>query len=106
VEGGQTARGRQRAHNSAHAVHSLAHSVVECRGKQLISDVLGFALLLTAIVLVFRGQIVNWYSAHVGELSEKQTAWFTVMTDATLGVLDSISSIGAGALAIATSPMA
>jgi uncharacterized protein len=67
-------------------------------GKQLISDVLGLALLLTAIVLVFREQIVDWYSRHIGELRERQTAWLTVVTGATLGVLVSISSVGAGAL--------
>lgn len=67
-------------------------------GRQLVSDVLGFALLLTAIVLVFRRQIIEWYGARVGELSERQTAWLTVMTGATLGVLVSISSVGAGAL--------
>jgi uncharacterized protein len=67
--------------------------------KQLISDVLGFALLLTAIVLVFPRQIVEWYGARIGELSKRQTAWLTVITGATLGALVSISSVGAGALA-------
>jgi uncharacterized protein len=67
-------------------------------GQHLISGVLGFALLLTAIVLVFRKQIVSWYSARIGELSERQTAWLTVMTGTTLGVLVSISSVGTGAL--------
>jgi uncharacterized protein len=66
--------------------------------KQFIGDVLGFALLLTAIVLVFPRQIVEWYGARIGELSKRQTAWLTVITGATLGVLVSISSVGAGAL--------
>lgn len=67
-------------------------------GEHLISDVLGFALLVTAIVLVFRNEIVDWYGKHIGELSERRTTCLTVAMGAILGVVVSISSVGAGAL--------
>ena len=44
-------------------------------GEHLISTVLGFALLLTATVLIFRNRVVDWYSARIGELSDTRTAW-------------------------------
>jgi uncharacterized membrane protein YfcA len=69
-------------------------------GEQLISTTLGSALLLTAIVLVFRSQVVGWYGRHVGELSPARTTWLTVAAGASLGVLVSISSVGAGALGV------
>jgi uncharacterized protein len=69
-------------------------------GDRLISSVLGCALLLTAVVLVFRNQVVGWYGSHIGELSKRRTALLTVASGASLGVLVSISSVGAGALGV------
>jgi len=64
----------------------------------LILVVLGCALFATAGVLIFRKWIVNLYAAHVGELDDRRTAILTISTGAVLGVLVSISSVGAGAL--------
>jgi uncharacterized protein len=71
-------------------------------GEHFISNVLGFALLLTAVILIFRDQVVNWYSTRIGELNNNRTAWLTVLTGASLGVLVSICSVGAGALGATT----
>ena len=75
-------------------------SLTEAGGARLVSTVLGSALLLTAIVLVFRSQVEDWYRRHIGELSERRTRWLTVLAGASLGVLVSISSVGAGALGV------
>ena len=75
-------------------------SLTEAGGARLVSTVLGSALLLTAIVLVFRSQVEDWYRRHIGELSERRTSWLTVLAGASLGVLVSISSVGAGALGV------
>ena len=64
----------------------------------LITWALGGALLVTGIALIFRKRILAAYSARVGRLSPRRTALLTVATGAVLGVLVSISSVGAGAL--------
>ncbi|MBS0533968.1 MAG: sulfite exporter TauE/SafE family protein [Proteobacteria bacterium] len=66
----------------------------------LITLVLGFALFVTASVLVLGQPIVEWYRAHVATLSERRTALATVAVGAVLGVLVSISSVGAGAIGV------
>jgi uncharacterized membrane protein YfcA len=66
----------------------------------LITKVLGAALLCTALALVFRKKLLAGYARRVGVLSESQTVFFTVATGVTLGVLVTISSVGAGALGV------
>ena len=66
----------------------------------LITLVLSLALFLTAFVLVFGGPLVAIYRARVSELDPKRTAVLTVLVGALLGVLVSISSVGAGAIGV------
>lgn len=64
----------------------------------LITTVLSLALFATALVLTFRRPILRLYMATVGELDARRAARMTVATGAVLGMLVSISSVGAGAL--------
>ena len=48
--------------------------------------------------MIFRKQILSLYAAHVGELTPRRTTLLTVLVGAVLGLLVSISSVGAGAL--------
>ena len=66
----------------------------------LITLVLGLALFATALALIFRTRLVKLYARRVGELDPRRTAMLTVATGAVLGVLVSISSVGAGALGV------
>ena len=66
----------------------------------LITRVLGVALLATALALIFRKKLLAGYSARVGVLTQGQTAFFTTLTGIVLGVLVTISSVGAGALGV------
>lgn len=67
----------------------------------LIKFALGIALLLTAVALIFRSRIQAYARAHAGEApNPARTARLTVLTGAVLGVLVSISSVGAGALGV------
>jgi uncharacterized membrane protein YfcA len=66
----------------------------------IVTRVLGVALLFTAAALVFRRRLLATYTRRVGVLSARQTFWYTVATGAALGVLVSISSVGAGALGV------
>lgn len=68
--------------------------------RGLITLVLSGALLVTAFVLVFGASIVQLYRARVRELDARRTAFTTVLVGALLGVLVSISSVGAGAIGV------
>lgn len=66
----------------------------------LITTVLGVALFLTAAALIFNKKILAVYAAHIGEVSARRTTIVTVAVGAVLGVLVSVSSVGAGALGV------
>ena len=68
--------------------------------SKIISLLLGIALILTAVSLILRARIIEFAAKYIGELSPRRTAILTVATGAVLGVLVSISSVGAGALGI------
>jgi uncharacterized membrane protein YfcA len=66
----------------------------------LISHVLGYALLLTALSLVFRRYILGLAHALSFYRRPRMEAAATVLLGALLGVLVSISSVGAGAIGV------
>jgi uncharacterized membrane protein YfcA len=68
--------------------------------EQVITSLLGFALLGTSLTLMFRARFVAWYARRMGELSPRSTVILTILTGAVLGVLVSITSVGAGALGV------
>ncbi len=68
--------------------------------RSRINMVLCFALLLTAISLIFRKALMERYRNRLNGVDERTTAIATVVTGAVLGVLVSISSVGAGAVGV------
>ncbi len=68
--------------------------------SSLITLVLSAALFITALVLVFGEKIIAAYRARVSEVEPARTARLTVLVGAALGVLVSISSVGAGAIGV------
>jgi uncharacterized membrane protein YfcA len=87
----------------ATALTILALSFVNLNGalaRDLIAGLLTIALFFTALTLVFRDRIVGRYAPRIGRLSERQVAGLTVVVGALLGVLVSISSVGAGAIGV------
>jgi hypothetical protein len=66
----------------------------------LVTKILGVALIATAAALLFRKRLLATYSQRVGVLTEDQTRSYTIATGVILGVLVSISSVGAGALGV------
>ena len=66
--------------------------------SHVVSEVLGVALLATAGALFFRGHILAFFKNRT--LSPRRTVVFTVGLGAALGVLVTISSVGAGALGL------
>jgi uncharacterized protein len=68
--------------------------------RSLINLVLCGALFLAALSLVFRKAIMNRYRQRFDSLSTANTSLITVLVGALLGVLVSISSVGAGAVGV------
>jgi len=68
--------------------------------RNLITSFLTVALLLTAATLIFRERIVSRYAMRLGALPPKQVALLTVIVGGILGVLVSITSVGAGAIGV------
>lgn len=68
--------------------------------EHVITFVLGLALLATSLTLTFRARFVAWYARQVGELPLRKTVILTIVTGALLGVLVSVTSVGAGALGV------
>jgi uncharacterized protein len=68
--------------------------------RNLVNLVLCFALMLTAISLIFRKSLMERYRRRLERVGERATAVATVVTGIVLGVLVSISSVGAGAVGV------
>jgi len=69
---------------------------------QVISNGLGFALLLTAVAILFGRKLREYAAKHDDSpLRQRYLGRITVAIGAILGILVSISSVGAGALGVA-----
>jgi uncharacterized membrane protein YfcA len=68
--------------------------------RNLVNLVLCFALFLTAASLIFRKAIMERYRGRLLDLDPRTTSRATVLVGAALGVLVSISSVGAGAVGV------
>jgi uncharacterized protein len=66
--------------------------------QAVMNAVLSSALFATAIVLIFRKKILALCTGSIGDWNPRRTAHLTVLAGAVLGLLVTISSVGAGAL--------
>jgi len=71
--------------------HSASH---------IISDVLGVALLITAATMLARPKLMAYARAHVRPISPLSRLLLTVITGGVVGVIVTLSSVGAGALGV------
>ena len=65
-----------------------------------ITFALGIALLLTSICILFRSYILDAVARRIGDLPDRRANRLTIASGVVLGVLVSISSVGAGALGV------
>jgi uncharacterized membrane protein YfcA len=78
--------------------------ILSQHGKQgagangLITITLGWALIVSAIAVLFRKAIVKFFATRTTTLEPGQTMGLTILLGAVLGVLVSLTSVGAGAL--------
>jgi uncharacterized membrane protein YfcA len=74
-------------------------NLVTPEAGKAISLVLGIALLLTAVSLIFRNRLIA-LAGHRMAAPERRTAVLTVVTGVVLGGVVTISSVGAGAVGV------
>jgi hypothetical protein len=67
---------------------------------KVISSILGTMLLITALALVFRKPFLALIGRRLDNIPPHRTATFTIATGAALGLLVTISSVGAGAMGV------
>jgi uncharacterized protein len=68
--------------------------------QHFFSVALGAALIVTALAVILRPRITAWFAKGVGEPRPTTAAILTVVTGAFLGVMVSLTSVGAGALGV------
>jgi uncharacterized membrane protein YfcA len=73
--------------------------------KKVLTSSLGFMLMLTAASLIFRSRLQKLHDAsplqsHLRSLIDNHTLGFTLFMGAALGVLVTLSSVGAGAFGV------
>ena len=64
----------------------------------VLNLLLGLTLLVTSFAVFFRVAIVRWTGEHLERMDDRRVTRWTVVLGAALGVLVSITSVGAGAL--------
>ncbi len=78
---------------------ALSHFGVDSKGASVtITTTLGFALIVTAVTLVFRRRFIALAGFVLDKRTDREIAALTVALGVVLGVLVSISSVGAGAI--------
>jgi uncharacterized membrane protein YfcA len=77
---------------------SQQHSKHAASADSLVTTALGAALIVTAIAVLFRKTIVAFVLARTGEMTPRYEIGLTILLGAVLGVLVSLTSVGAGAL--------
>jgi uncharacterized protein len=75
-------------------------AVTGATSARVISTVLGVMLLLTAVSLIFRVRFLHLIGPVLDRISPAQATQLTVLTGVVLGVLVTLSSVGAGALGV------
>jgi uncharacterized protein len=66
----------------------------------IITFMLGLALLATAVALLFRERLISHAGRGLERSTGRRTASLTILTGAALGILVSLTSVGAGALGV------
>jgi hypothetical protein len=66
--------------------------------NSLITTSLGWALIVTAIAVLFRKAIVAFFQKRTQEIAPGRAAGLTILLGVVLGVLVALTSVGAGAL--------
>lgn len=68
--------------------------------SQFISFLLGILVIVTAVALLFRGKLLAFSASHAAGVASRRATQLTVVAGIVLGVLVTLTSVGAGALGV------
>lgn len=68
--------------------------------SQVVTPVLAVAILLAALLVLFQKHVLHWAGSYGASIGPRHLTALTVIAGATLGVLVTLSSVGAGALGV------
>jgi uncharacterized membrane protein YfcA len=72
--------------------------MTSAKSPLFLNLLLGGALLLTSIAVFFRPWILSWAGHHIDAMADRQAKHWTILIGVALGILVSVTSVGAGAL--------
>ncbi len=72
----------------------------DATASSVITNILGCALMLTALVLLYRSKILAYCKRCLPAVSGRKIRNLTILTGALLGIMVSLSSVGAGAIGV------
>lgn len=79
----------------------MAHFHAKAEGQHgVITTMLGAALIMTGVAILFRRLILAFFAERVGAVGARSRTIATILLGAVLGALVSISSVGAGAIGV------
>ncbi len=85
---------------SALTILALAYGLKTGAAAHLVTILLGVAVIVTAIAVLFRGTLMRLSADMTNRLPPRRAVQFTVAAGVVLGVLVTITSVGAGALGV------
>jgi len=68
--------------------------------SRFLNDALGVVLVITACSVIFQARITRIFSSTLGRIGERQRILLTVLIGAVLGVVVTLTSVGAGAIGV------
>jgi uncharacterized protein len=78
---------------------ALSHAGEQSPGTgHAVAIILGVTLVLSAVATIFRKQLIGWLTPRFDRLGEPRLTVLTILLGVVLGVLVSLTSVGAGAL--------
>lgn len=73
---------------------------LDATASAVLAMILGAALVLTGIAVLFQPAILRWAKPRMREIGQSRISGYTILLGCLLGVLVSITSVGAGALGV------
>jgi uncharacterized membrane protein YfcA len=68
--------------------------------SRFLNDALGVVLVITACFVIFQAHVTRFFTSSLGGIGERQRALLTVLVGAILGIMVTLTSVGAGAIGV------
>jgi uncharacterized membrane protein YfcA len=68
--------------------------------SHFLNECLGVVLVFTACFVIFQTQVTGFFGSSLGKIGERQRTLLTVLVGAMLGIMVTLTSVGAGAIGV------